>query len=65
MQTKHLSVLIRIRNKGDVDTVKHVKRSSNVFTNHSKAVLLLCLNSLWELFYVVIRFNVILMAVLH
>ena len=38
MQTKHLFVLIHIRNKGKVGTIKQVKL---LFTYRSKAVLLL------------------------
>ena len=38
-----------IRNKAEVGTVKHVKPSSNVLTDHSKAVLL---RGLWILFVI-------------
>ena len=36
MGTKDLFVLIHIRNKGEVGTVKHVKPSSNVLTDRFK-----------------------------
>ena len=45
MRTKHLCVLIHIRNKGEAGTFKHVKPSSNFLTDRSKAVFLL-----WILF---------------
>ena len=45
MRIKHLCVLIHIRNKGEVGTVKMFKPSSNFLTDHSKAVL-----RLWILF---------------
>ena len=42
MQTKHLCVLIHIRNKGEVGAPFHrFKPSSIFFTDRSKAVLLL------------------------
>ena len=42
MQTKHLFVLIHIRNKGEVGAIKMFKPSSNHrFTDRSKAVTLL------------------------
>ena len=42
MCTKHIFVLIHICNKGEVGTIKLVKPSSkNIFTDRSKAVLLL------------------------
>ena len=38
MQTKHLCVLIHIKTKGEVGTVKLVKPSSrNIFTDRSKS----------------------------
>ena len=40
MQTKHLYVLIHIRIKDEIGTMKLV---SNFQTDHSKGVLLLCL----------------------
>ena len=40
MRTKHLSVLIHIRNKGETGAVKMIKPSS-IFTDNSKAMLLL------------------------
>ena len=48
VQTKHLSVLIHIRIKGEVSTVKHVSAlpSSIVFTDRSETVLLLWIISL-------------------
>ena len=45
MRTKHLCVLNKIRTKGEVGTIKHVKLSSDVFADSYKAVLLL-----WILF---------------
>ena len=45
MRTKHLCVLIHIRPKGEVGTVKHVKPSSEVFADRSKMESLL-----WILF---------------
>ena len=47
MRTKHLCVLIHIKNKDEVATVKHFKPSSNYVTDCSKGVLLL-----WILFVV-------------
>ena len=38
MQTKHLCVLIHIRIKGEIGTVKLVKPSSDFLTDRSKAV---------------------------
>ena len=40
MRTKHLCVLIHIKNKDGVATVKHFKPSSNYITDCSKGVLL-------------------------
>ena len=40
MRTKHLCVLIHIRIKGEVGTVKLFYPSSNFLTGHSKVVLL-------------------------
>ena len=45
MRTKHLCVLIHVRNIGEAGTFKHVKPSSNSLTDRSKAVFLL-----WILF---------------
>ena len=41
MQTKHLSVLNHMRNKGDAGTVKNVEALKYFFTDHSQAVGLL------------------------
>ena len=40
MLTKHLFVLINIRNKDEIGTIKHVKFSIKFLTDHSKADLL-------------------------
>ena len=40
MRTKHLCVLIHIRNKGELATVKMFKLSSNVLTDRSRQCLL-------------------------
>ena len=55
MRTKHLCVLIHIRNKGEVGTVKMFKPSSNFLTDRSKAVL-----RLWILFFLLFVFRVCL-----
>ena len=41
MQTKHLTVLNHMRNKGEAGTVKMLKPLSNFLTDHSQAVRLL------------------------
>ena len=40
MQTKHLFVLIHIRNKGEVDTIKMFELSSSFTTDRSRQCLL-------------------------
>ena len=53
MPSKYLFVFIHIRNKDQVGTVRCVKSSSNFYTDHSKALLLLWILSV---IYVSCRF---------
>ena len=56
MRTKHLSVFIHVRNKGEVGTDKHVKTSSNFLTDRSKGVLLFLILFLLFVFRVILSF---------